>query len=181
MEFNDEKAFEIVRKFGLDEKTIKVWRTRGRIPDKYADPDFAMRKNISPALVVKHDRLTDILQSGYIHLNAFAKLSQIALHKLQDAMPGTARRVLLSEQDLIKAETELKRLKISIAKVYEKFSPLLFKRMLLSPVIAYTVVVTDRQLIDRISYIRRGKAEPDKALWLAVKDNYVIFALKLSI
>lgn len=40
MQFDEQKAIEIVDKFGLDEKTLRVWKTRNAIPDKYNDPNF---------------------------------------------------------------------------------------------------------------------------------------------
>lgn len=38
--FDEETAKEIIEKFNLDLKTIKVWRTRGKIPDRYFDPEY---------------------------------------------------------------------------------------------------------------------------------------------
>lgn len=40
IEFNEEMAREIIKKFGLDEKTLRVWKTRGSIPKQYFDPNF---------------------------------------------------------------------------------------------------------------------------------------------
>jgi len=43
MQFDENKAAEIVEKFGLKKKTIMVWRTRGAIPDRYFSEGFAIK------------------------------------------------------------------------------------------------------------------------------------------
>lgn len=40
MEFNEEKAKEIIERFKLSPNTLKVWRTRGAIPDRYNNADY---------------------------------------------------------------------------------------------------------------------------------------------
>eukprot|EP01024_Parvocaulis_polyphysoides_P030720 TRINITY_DN27980_c0_g1_i1.p1 TRINITY_DN27980_c0_g1~~TRINITY_DN27980_c0_g1_i1.p1 ORF type:complete len:187 (-),score=17.50 TRINITY_DN27980_c0_g1_i1:264-824(-) len=44
MEFNEEKAKEVIQKFGLDNSTVGVWKTRNEIPDRYFDEEFHPEK-----------------------------------------------------------------------------------------------------------------------------------------
>ncbi len=63
MKFTEQKAREIVSRYGMSEKTIKVWKTRGCIPDKYADANFKPRAT-SKAGDIKHQRFIELLESG---------------------------------------------------------------------------------------------------------------------
>ena len=40
MEFSETEARRIIEAHGLKPSTINVWRNRGRIPDRYANPDY---------------------------------------------------------------------------------------------------------------------------------------------
>lgn len=40
MEFKENKAITIIKKYGLNLNTLKVWKSRGKIPDKYSDPNY---------------------------------------------------------------------------------------------------------------------------------------------
>ena len=43
MEFNEQKAVEIITRLGLKNETINVWRLRGRIPNRYNDENSKSR------------------------------------------------------------------------------------------------------------------------------------------
>ncbi len=177
MEFTREKAEEIVSKHGLSEKTIRVWKTRGSIPDKYASPDYIPRFT-SKAGKIRHERLFDLLSSGTINITVLADLTQISEIKFGDAKRNKTR---LSDVDINKCMIEIKRLKIVIAKTFQEYIPQKFEKLINNPLIHYSVVIKDRYLIDRISFYRKHDAEPDMMLWSQVKEKYVIFALTLNI
>lgn len=181
MEFNEEKAKEIVSKFNLDEKTIRVWRTRNKIPDRYADDQFQLRATLSKPAVVKHNRAVDAITSKYINLNSFAEIAAVPAHRIYDASSSAKKQVYLSEQDLHKVQVELKKLRLDIVKAFESYSPLHLKRLLKHPALAYSVIVAEKRLKDAVSAVRLDKCEADKQLWQDVKDAYMIVALKISI
>ena len=49
MEFNEEKAKGIVEKYNLSDNTVRVWRSRNTIPDKYSDGNYQPAPEISKA------------------------------------------------------------------------------------------------------------------------------------
>ena len=177
MEFDEQKAREIVSQFGMSDKTIRVWKIRGRTPDKYADTGYQPRST-SKAGDIRHQRFVELLESGIISITVLSELIQLPEIKLTDAKRGKTR---LSDADLDKCLIEIKRLKITIAKTFQTFSPLQLKHLFSNHLIHYTKIVTDKELMYKISYVRKGKEEPDRLLWQLVKDKYVIFAITLNI
>jgi len=176
MKFIEEKAKEIVLKYGLSETTIKVWRTRGAIPNKYLDDNFVPRKTINRGDSLKHDRILSLIKSGQLNLKVFSELTKLPEMRFHDA---ARKGVLLSEQDLLTCQVELKRLKIEVSKTFETFSPRLLKKLLNNPLIAYSVVIKNEQMAKRVSYLRLKNTEPDKLFWSDLKDHYVVFALQI--
>jgi len=179
MKFEEDLAKKIIAQYSLSDSTLKVWRSRGSIPDKYSDTDYKPREVISKVRNVKHDRLVDLLKSGKIVVRNFAELVGVSEHKLNEAI--SAKQTLLSESDLLKCEVELKKLKFEIVRTFQTFLNLNLIRLLNSPVIAYSVIVHDKQLTNKISYIRSGKGEPDRALWNDLKDKYIVFAMQIQL
>lgn len=179
MKFTEETAIEIIEKYDLAHTTIRVWRTRNKIPDKYADPDFQPRVKINKVENIKHNRLTEILKLKEISVSNFAKLVNISEHKLQEATQQPPTH--LSASDLKKCEIELKKLRIEILKTFEKFSPIALKNLLKNPIFAYTKIIIEKQLTDKVYSIRVGKTEPEKEYWERLKDKYIMLSMRISI
>ena len=179
MKFEEDLAKIIIAQYSLSDSTLKVWRSRGSIPDKYADQDYKPREVISKVRNVKHNRLVDLLKSGNIVVRNFAELVGVSEYKINEAI--SSNPTLLSETDLLKCEVELKKLKFEIVKTFQTFLNLNLRRLLSNPVIAYSVIVHDKQLTNKISYIRSGKGEPDRQLWDELKDKYIVFAMQLTL
>lgn len=49
MKFDEKKALEIIQRHNLSKTTLKVWRTRGSIPDAYLDENYQRSQAITPA------------------------------------------------------------------------------------------------------------------------------------
>ena len=85
MEFDDKIAADIVDKFGLDKKTINVWKTRNKIPDKYFKEGFSIEKKTKNEY---YEQLTKdvkkIFSYGKLNINAFARLVNISNYKFKD-------------------------------------------------------------------------------------------------
>ncbi len=43
MQFTEQLAEQLIRRFHLAPGTIRTWRRRGQIPDRYADPGYRLR------------------------------------------------------------------------------------------------------------------------------------------
>ena len=77
MEFDEAKSKEIAARCGLSEKTVNVWRHRGRIPDKYADEDYRPVPEPSKADRIKLDRITELKSNDYINFTVLAELAGV--------------------------------------------------------------------------------------------------------
>lgn len=177
MVFEEKIAAEIAQKFQINEKTIRVWKSRNAIPDKYFKDDFKLRET-TKAGDVKHNRFVYLLNSGTINMKVLSDLAGLKSSVLQDALRGKVR---LSDGDLQSCTTELKKLKIDIARTFESLSPLKLKHLCNNPLIVYTKVLEDKAIYDKVSQVRRGLAEPDRYLFDLVKDKYIVFAFTLNI
>lgn len=177
MEYNELKAKEIIAKHNLSDKTLKVWKSRGKIPAKYEKEDYKQRET-SNAGNIKHERLMNLLKSNLINVTVLAKLTEINATALRDAKRGTAR---LSDADIDKIKIEIKRLKILIAKTFEKFSPRALRILTQNKLLVYTKILENKELANQISYVRLEKQEATQQLFNSVKDKYIIFAMTLNI
>ncbi len=175
MKFNEEKAKQLIEQHNLSPKTLNVWRTRNAIPNKY-DKKFIKRET-GKAGDIKHERFVTLLNKKSLNLNVFADLVGIERNKFSDAM----RDIRLSDADLLKCIVEIKRLKLQIRECYETFSPIKLKKLFNNKLIIFTKVVDNRQLTDKISYVRNGKSEADRNLFNQTKDFYFMFAVSLNI
>ena len=178
MKFDEQKAKEIIEKYSLNDKTIRVWRSRNAIPDKYAREDYNKRIT-TKAGDIRHDHLMDLLKTGMLNRTVLSGLTNIPLYKINDAVAGKAR---LSDSDVQKCKIEIKRVKIEIAKTFERFHPLQLKRLFNNPLLVYTKIIGDKMIFSKVSYLRlKNNSEPDKLLWQQVKDKYIVFAMTLNI
>ncbi len=177
MKFDIKRAEEIVSKYKLSKKTVRVWKMRDKIPDKYSDDNYNHRI-ISKAGNIKHERLFDLLNSGTINIAVLAGLTGIGEIKFADAKRDKTR---LSDADVNKCIAELKRLKITIAKAFKTYQPFLLEKLLNNPLIHYSKVIKNKELISQVSYVRNRKVETYEALWINLKDEYIIFAMTLNL
>jgi hypothetical protein len=114
MNFDEEKAREIVERFGLSESTIKVWKTRGSIPNKYANPDYTQPAKVSG---VKDERLEEriktILSNQKLNKSKLAELAGIDLQRMKGYY---SNRVRMTPGDLIELKKAINHLKIDAIK-----------------------------------------------------------------
>jgi len=175
MEFNEKEAARLIELHNLSPKTLKVWKTRNAIPNKYAK-NFKKRET-GKAGEIKHDRFIFLLNKKTLNLSILADLAEIERNKISDAM----RDIRLSDADLLKCLVEIKRLKLQISECYQTFSPMKLKKLFNNKLMIYTKIVENRQLADQISYVRNGKIEADRDLYNNTKNYYFLFAITLNI
>lgn len=73
MEFNETLALELIEKYQLGKNTIKVWKTRGKIPDKYFSgnyqkPEPIAESDINLKMVIAFLERDDIVTSRFVAL-----------------------------------------------------------------------------------------------------------------
>ena len=105
MVFNEEKAREIISRFNLDEKTLKVWKSRNAIPDKYFRESF----EIKPKAEGERDEQTirDIKR-----IFGYGKINALSVERLIGAEEYRIRGIL--DKNLIPTKDEVLALKKAI-------------------------------------------------------------------
>lgn len=101
MIFNEEIALELIKKNGLSEKTIAVWKNRGTIPDRYA-AGHVLPENRTTLEILKEQQLIEILSSKKINAALIFEKAGIAISKFQDAKRTDSKRVNLIVNDVDK-------------------------------------------------------------------------------
>ncbi len=181
MEFDEQKAVEIIKKFNLSEKTFRVWKSRNKIPNKYLKEDFKLPEKQSKADALLQQRITEIFKSGKINQSVFLELCGIRKDKYVDVNKGKSN---YTPSEIIKIKSELNKLRLEIAKTFEKFSERQFLNLLNNPLLKYSVIIKNiprSDGYDQISYFKRGKHPNPIWIWERVRDEYIIFAMKLRI
>jgi hypothetical protein len=124
MEYKEEEAFAIARKFSLSAVTVKVWKNRGRIPDKYEREDYRLRRPAqTPAELADYNRGMRILQSEKINTAELLRRAALPKHRFLDACRPDERRVELDYDQYLALKKELQRLRTQIRTVTEKMVP----------------------------------------------------------
>lgn len=113
MDFDLETAKAIVKKHNLSEKTILVWKNRGKIPDKYADENYKISEKVDKKFI---DHLYKIFSSKYLNKSNFISVNA---SRQSDIKRGTAR---VTEDEYMLIKKELIALKNKFLKVKEQRS-----------------------------------------------------------
>lgn len=116
MKFDEDKALQIINTFDLDEHTLAVWKTRGKIPDRYFKDDYQKPEDLKDQV---HDKLLTILESEKLNIKAIAERSGIAYQKFQDVQ---ADRSSFSAQEYTAIKVALNTLRIDAKKHVETYT-----------------------------------------------------------
>lgn len=104
MDYNEEIAKKIIADFGLSANTLKVWKSRNSIPDKYATAE--------PSAQVEDERLIRqlrlVITSAKINLSALSKSSGVALNDFAHAKSNR-----MTEADYVKVKKTLNKIRLS--------------------------------------------------------------------
>jgi hypothetical protein len=139
MNYTDEAADKIIQDFHLDEKTKKVWKFRGAIPDKYFQPDAAW----SPPL----DKATS---TGVMRMREILALPEIASTKFAFGTRGTDIRTgeaRITEEELLQFKSEITQLRNKLRSGIDRNT---FLPALKDPRVHQTKIISIR-LYDRIN------------------------------
>ena len=169
MDYSDEKAKAIIEKFNLSPTTAAVWRSRGSIPNKYAQ-HF---KFIEDDRVL--ERLHKTLKSEKINLSVLAKSADFA--GLHDFLAGRGK---VKEDQYTRTKTVLNRVKIEGLKIVAEINKIRSVRESLTEDIRKflknnpeikTSLVFEKRFLD----FKAGKIQD------LSREDYVFFADKMTI
>jgi len=150
MTYTDDLADEIIEKFHLDQKTKRVWKTRGAIPDKYANREYSppVNKVVSTEVM----RMREILALPEIASTKFAFDK-----RGRDILTGEAR---ITEDEVIQFKSEVSQLRNKLRAGIDRNS---FLPLLQDTRVHPTKVIALR-LYDRISRkMELGRQEKEEA------------------
>jgi len=182
MQFSEDLAKEISVKHKIGEATIKTWRHRGTIPDKYGNPEFV--KPIAPdkSKSIVSDRILNILAEGLLNVTLLCNLSDVTPQKFADVKRGKA---VFSEQEIISLKKEINRARILIAKTFERRSHPALKELLKSEMFLLRPILLSGGATltdyDRASRFRRDEYSLDDKDYIIIKNCFVKFALQLGL
>ena len=84
MEFNEQKALEIIAKYNFKPVALQVWKTRGYIPDKYYN-EFKPADSRSDAEIELDHKVMTILANKKLNLKAIFNDLEIPIARYSDA------------------------------------------------------------------------------------------------
>ncbi len=113
MEYNEEKALALIERHGLSQKTNKVWKTRGKIPERYADDTYVIPERIEGK---KAKRLNEVLSNEKINLRELTKAANVDYYILGSFRKGETR---LIESDYVKLKGEINNTRIAAKKLID--------------------------------------------------------------
>ncbi len=71
MQFNEDIAAKIAAEHNIDAKTIRVWKTRGKIPDRYLRAGFVRLQKLTPEDFSRQKKLLKILNMPEFRTTGF--------------------------------------------------------------------------------------------------------------
>lgn len=176
MQFDEKKAAEIIQRFGLSETTLKVWRSRGSIPDRYAKEQFQKREAITGrADRLKADRVCSILRMNELNIKFFSETL-----KCSSLFDISRKKSTFTDSELLEAIKEIKRLRLDVIKTFEMYSPSKVERLLKDKRIKPFVITQCFMQKKELQSIRRN-ALVSRMDFERLKDPFMKFALQLSL
>lgn len=180
MIFDETLAREIINKFGLSEKTIRVWKNRGEIPDKYLNSVPNPVKKIERKDTLKAERLLKILESDAFNLQYICLISNVEYQKIYDCIRGKNN---LNETEMIALKKTINQLKIDIAKSFTIFNILDTTKILNREEIKLNHILKSftKSEIKNVYRIANKEINLDRAIWDKLKNDFIVFGLSLRI
>ena len=177
MEFNEEKAREIVAKYDLSEKTILVWKSRNRIPDKYADENYNPAPEASKADWIILSRIKELKEAGCINFAVLSELAGVDTQHLYDAVRGKGR---IGKEELGKVVMELKKLKVFISNNLHN-SPGKLKRLMDNKLLKFYAINGKDEWAKTVYYAMHKQNQLSQTDFMRLKDNYIKVYIMLNL
>lgn len=118
MKFNETKALELIKQHRLSEKTIRVWRNREAIPDKYSG---TLKTEITTSADQQQlDNLQKVLSNAKINVKALCRLAgeEVKEYIVKDWQKGKGP---LKKEDLVTLKKAINTIRIELKQVLSEF------------------------------------------------------------
>lgn len=149
MDFSEEKAQEIISKYGLSEKTLRVWKTRRSIPDKYLNDEY--KKSIPVSVnsdKIMQERIISILNMPELNRKTIVQLSGCDMTRVNGVC---AHKSTFTKEEMFALQKEIKRLKIDILKYTSRYSDS-FSKIVKDKRLKLFVIIKDRSFARKLDY-----------------------------
>lgn len=145
MEYDEKLANEISQKFNISEKTIRVWKNRGFIPDRYFDGRG--KKEKTEMTDAQRFILDRIKACEFINFKYLCSIAEIDSDKLIKSFKD---RNSLSDEQFNRVVFHVRTLKCDIKNSLLKNTSLEYKRIMNDKRLHYYLIVTNKIDADRI-------------------------------
>ena len=177
MKYSEEKAREIVEKYNLSPTTMKGWRWRGAIPDKYSNPEYTPTEKASKADNVILARLAELNNRGYINFTVLCDVAKVNKQVIYDAMRMKGR---INRDDLDKIVLELKKLRVFIKNNLSNNSAKL-KDLLDNKMLKFYVINGKDNWAKSMYWAMSHENDISAADFNRLQDNYVRVYLAITV
>lgn len=179
MEFSEEKAREIVKKHNLSEKTIRVWKARNSIPDKYQAEDFKETPPLGNAEKVIIMRIAELSSLDILNFTVLADVAGINLCSLKTAISGKGR---IRREDIEAFLIEIKRSRSLILNTFSKGNSIVGLKRLYSDKTIKHYVITKTCLRANAIFLRISKGLPlTHDDYMSIEDCYLKAVIQMNI
>lgn len=176
MEYNEQTAKELQEKFGLDESTLRTWKHRNQIPDKYSDPEYKKMVVLTKAFSSAHNTLHEILKFKTMNTKAVFATANVPYQRFNDMVD-----VELSEADFKAVRMVVTQLKVHALKAMaNRFELTKFLQRSEINIMPLMQPCTRLQYEHVIRFIDK-KIELSKDEMEMLKDRLYIFSLTINI
>jgi len=115
MIFEEEKAAEIIKKYGLNETTLKVWKSRGKIPERYLKEGFELKDKAQGERDDQVFRdIKRIFDYGKINVMSVSRLLEIKESRMRDILYND---IMPTKDELLAIKKAIKMLRIEAIEI----------------------------------------------------------------
>lgn len=117
MEFNEATAKQIIERYNLSINTLKVWKSRNSIPDRY------LKNYVGPGVSrenkLEKDRLMKIITSKKINLTTIVFFSKLEKHHIDDVI---RQKTDFNDTDILFLKKTINQLRIELKVLIDKLN-----------------------------------------------------------
>ena len=190
MEFETEKAREIITRFGLYESTLKVWKTRNSIPERYFREGFEIKPKAEGERDAQGWRdIQRILGYGKINIMSVSRLTEIPENRIKDII---YKNIIPSKDEVLSLKKAINVLRIEAMQVLSLFNQFRISEMAWSKLKAFLLrdeikhfsLIGDKPVAKKTDDLMRGvrstpaeyQKEVVQALGVFITETTITFA-----
>jgi len=175
MKFNEEKARQIIDKYNLSQTTLKVWKSRGSIPDRYGKEGYVKPIPVSgKGDEIMQERLISILNMPELNRKTIIQLSGCDATRINGVC---LHKSTFTKEEMFALQKEIKRLRLDILKYTQKYSES-FVKLLKDNRLKFYVIIPDKLFARRLNYLKDNISRLD---FNQAVDYYIKVAIQLNI